>query len=117
MEAEDEAVSASNKACLNSKEPLSGCLLFVAAERQNEIRRGARGGGRGEYRFLVVLQDGEILRDILSVIGPRLVRYAKLRAKEHCGCFRDQLLERICAISEAFALFAIEATLGANPMG
>jgi hypothetical protein len=29
------------------------------------------------------------LRDILSVIGPRLVRYAKLRAKEHCGCFSD----------------------------
>ncbi len=61
---------------------LSGLLLFFAAERQNEIRRGARSGGGGEGRFLIVLEDREILCDVLSVVRPRLVADSKLRTKE-----------------------------------
>jgi hypothetical protein len=54
----------------------------LATERQNEIRRGARSGGGGEDRLLIVLEDREILCDVLSVIWPRLVADSKLGAKE-----------------------------------
>ena len=66
---------------------LSGLLLFFAAERQNEIRRGARGGGGGEDRFLVVLQDRKILSHILRVIGTRIIGDAEFGAKERCRQF------------------------------
>ena len=68
--------------CRKRRSRLSGLLLFFAAERQNEIRRGARGGGGGEDRFLIVLEDREILSDILSVIGSRIIADSKFGAKE-----------------------------------
>ena len=76
------AASQVRGSCRKRRSRLSGLLLFFAAERQNEIRRGARSGGGGEDRFLIVLEDREILCDVLSVIWPRLVADSKLCAKE-----------------------------------
>ena len=73
----------------NRRSRLGGVLLFFAAERQNEIRRGARGGGCGEDRFLVVFQDREILSHILRMIGTRIIGDAEFGAKERSRQFRD----------------------------
>jgi hypothetical protein len=56
--------------------------MFFATERQNEIRRGACSGGGRKNGLLIVLEDREILRNVLSVIWPRLVADSKLGAKE-----------------------------------
>ena len=100
------------------RKPLCGFLLSLwAAERQDVIRGGARGSGRLKYRALIVLEDLKILRDILRVIRSRVVCNSECRAKE-CGReLRDQFLERIGSIGEAFALFAIEPALSARIMG
>jgi len=51
-------------------------------ERENVIGGGARSRRRLKYRARVVLKDFEILRDILRVIGTRVVRDAEIGAKE-----------------------------------
>ena len=84
--------------------------------------REERGGlGRlrcgGEDRFLVGLQDGKPGREILRVIGARLVGDAEIGAEESGSEFGDQFLHRVGLVAEALAELPIAAALGARPVG
>lgn len=55
-----------------------------------QVGDGLRGpGGGGEDRFRIVLEEGDPIRDVLRVIGTRVLSDAELSAEECGPNFRD----------------------------
>ncbi len=66
--------------------------------------------------LLVGLEDGQPRREILRVIGARLIGDAEIGTEERGSEFGDQLLHRVGLIAETLAELAIAAGLDAGPV-
>ncbi len=73
-------------------------------------------GRRPEDGLLVRLQDVEPMRQVLGMVGARLVGYLKIGAQEGRAQFGDQFLEGIGVVATALCLVAVEPMGCARPM-
>jgi hypothetical protein len=86
-------------------------------QRSQKPGRLGRLGCRGKDRLLVGFEHGKPCRQILRMIGARLVADAEVGAKKRGSEFRDKFFHRIGLIAETLAELAVAAALRARPVG